>query len=94
MKTCEILKKYNLKGRKWDPKDQDSFIIDMKSEFEGFAKQFNAEGSKSGFLNAVNHIRKKWDAISNKVSYGLPDGLWSFFYATVVSPVKDKLNNG
>lgn len=89
MKPREFLKKYNLEGKKWDPKKQDAFISDMKIEFDKFAQEFNAEYSKAGLINAVNHVRTKWNAISNKVSYGLPDGLWSFFYATVIAPVKE-----
>lgn len=90
MKPIEFIKKYNLtKG--WKNKSQESFIKDMAEELKLLCEQFHAEENIKGFENAVNTVRSKWDGISNKIPYGLPDGLWNFFYASEVATLREAL---
>lgn len=90
MKTKEYLNKYNLhKG--WNTKIQNEFISDMTSEFEAQLMLNKAEDNIRGFDNAVRCIRTKWDSISKKIPYGIPEKLWSYFFATVIAPLREQM---
>lgn len=90
MKTKEYLDKYNLhKG--WNTKIQNEFISDMTSEFEAQLMLNKAEDNIRGFDNALRCIRMKWDSISNKIPYGIPDKLWNYFFATVIAPLREQM---
>lgn len=62
----------------------------MTSELIAQLEYCKAENNIKGFDNALKVIRMKWDAISNKIPFGLPDGMWKYFFATVVSPLREK----
>lgn len=100
MKPLDFIKKYNL-GNGWVTKKQDKFLEDITKEFKSALEYFkvnlpgtseyNRDGENvKGFQNAVDQIKQKWTGISNKVKFGLPDSLWNYFYATVVSPLRDE----
>lgn len=90
MKTKEYLDKYNLhKG--WNTKIQNEFISDMTSELEAQMMLNKAEDNIRGFNNALRCIKMKWDSISNKIPYGIPEGLWNYFFATVVAPLREQM---
>lgn len=90
MKTKEYLDKYNLhKG--WNTKIQDEFISDMTSELEAQLMLNKAEDNIRGFDNALRCLRMKWDSISKKIPYGIPDKLWNYFFATVVAPLREQM---
>lgn len=90
MKTKEYLDKYNLhKG--WNTKIQNEFISDMTSELEAQLMLNKAEDNIRGFDNALRCIRMKWDSISKKIPYGIPDKLWNYFFATVVAPLREQM---
>ena len=90
MKTKEYLYKYNLhKG--WNTKIQNEFISDMTSELEAQLMLNKAEDNIRGFDNALRCIRMKWDSISKKIPYGIPDKLWNYFFATVVAPLREQM---
>lgn len=90
MKTKEYLDKYNLhKG--WDTKIQNEFISDMTSELEAQLMLNKAEDNIRGFNNALRCLRMKWDSISKKIPYGIPEGLWNYFFATVVAPLREQM---
>lgn len=90
MKTKEYLDKYNLhKG--WNTKIQNEFISDMTSEFEAQLMLNKAENNIRGFDNALRCIKMKWDSISKKIPYGIPDKLWNYFFATVVAPLREQM---
>ena len=90
MKTKEYLDKYNLhKG--WNTKIQNEFISDMTSEFEAQLMLNKAENNIRGFDNALRCIRMRWDSISKKIPYGIPDKLWNYFFATVVAPLREQM---
>lgn len=42
------------------------------------------------FSNAVREVRRKWDALSNRIPGGIPDGAWNFWYATTVVTMRDR----
>jgi uncharacterized Zn finger protein (UPF0148 family) len=87
MKSKEYLKKYNLTAG-YKSSIQKEFLGDLTSELIANYEMFGKEDNEHLFDVAVNNIRAKWDAISNKVPYGLPDGVWNYFWATVVVPMK------
>lgn len=89
MKPKEYLIKYNL-GLKNNKFNHRHFVVDFTKDF--LIQLENSKGTINikGFENAVNVMRMKWDAISNKVSGGLPEKLWNFFYATVVCKMKNE----
>lgn len=90
MKTKEYLDKYNLhKG--WNTKIQNEFLSDMTSELEAQLMLNKAENNIRGFDNALRCIRMKWDSISKKIPYGIPDKLWNYFFATVVAPLREQM---
>lgn len=90
MKTKEYLDKYNLhKG--WNTKIQNEFISDMTSELEAQLMLNKAEDNIRGFNNALRCVKMKWDSISNKIPYGIPEGLWNYFFATVVAPLREQM---
>lgn len=90
MKTKEYLDKYNLhKG--WNTKIQNEFISDMTSELEAQMMLNKAEDNIRGFNNALRCVKMKWDSISNKIPYGIPEGLWNYFFATVVAPLREQM---
>lgn len=51
----------------------------------------NAVDNIKGFDNALRTIRQKWDAISNKIRFGLPEGMWRYFFATVVVKLREEM---
>ena len=69
----------------------DEFIQDLSSELLAFCEMYKASDNIKGFDNAVKVIRMKWDAISNKIPFGLPDKLWNYFYATTVVKLREEL---
>ena len=90
MKTKEYLDKYNLhKG--WNTKIQNEFISDMTSELEAQLMLNKAEDNIRGFNNALRCLRMKWDSISKKIPYGIPEGLWNYFFATVVASLREQM---
>lgn len=90
MKTKEYLDKYNLhKG--WNTKIQNEFISDMTSELEAQLMLNKAEDNIRGFNNALRCLKMKWDSISKKIPYGIPEGLWNYFFATVVAPLREQM---
>lgn len=90
MKTKEYLEKYNLYSG-WNTKIQNEFITDMASELEAQCILNKAEDNIRGFDNALRCIRMKWDSISKKIPYGIPEKLWSYFFATVVAPFREEM---
>ena|ERR1035437_552509 len=90
MNTKEYTRKYNLSvSEKFNHND---FIADFTNDFITLLEVGNSTKNFKGYENAVRAIRMKWDAISNKtVNGGLPDKLWSYFYATVIAKTKEEL---
>lgn len=90
MKPKEFITKYHLE-RGWNSRVQKPFLQDFTNELIAFLEFFNAQNNIRGFDNAVKVIRSKWDAVSRKIPYGLPDKLWSYFWATVVCKLREEL---
>lgn len=90
MKPKEFIQKYGIE-KGWNPKHQNDFLQDMTSELLAFLEFNKAENNIKGFDNTVKVIRSKWDAISNRIPYGLPEKLWSYFYATVICKLREEL---
>lgn len=90
MKPKEYIDKYGIQGG-WNPKKQKEFLSDLTSELIAFCEYNKAENNIKGFENSVNVIRSKWDSISNKICFGLPEEMWRYFYATVVVKIRQEL---
>ncbi len=89
MRTKDYVEKYKLNiSNKFNHSE---FISDFTHEFITLLETGNSTKHFKGYENTVRAIRMKWDAISNKTVYGLPDKLWNFFYATVIAKTKEKL---
>lgn len=89
MKPKEFIQHFNLE-KGWRPNVQNEFLSLLTSELLAFLEYNKAADNIKGFDNAVKVIRMKWDAISNKIPYGLPDKLWSYFWATVVVKLREE----
>lgn len=92
MKTKDYIDKYELDRN--DQFDHKSFTADLTNEFFSLLEVGkNKEGQLNikGYENAINCIRRKWDAINNKTVGQLPEKLWSFFFATVIAKMREEL---
>ncbi len=92
MKPKEYINKYHLDVT--ENFNHADFISDFTADFMTVIEflQEKNQLSFSRFNVVVKEIRAKWDGISNKCKgTGLPDKLWSYFYATVVGKTKDNL---
>lgn len=90
MKTKEYIQKHNLDKKFLNKETSVEFINDLKSDFIEICDKLNVNDNLQKFDSAVKEMRTKWDAISNKSMKGLTEGLWKYFYATVISPVRDE----
>lgn len=90
MKPKEIIKRAGLeKGFNKDV--QKLFFALLVEELKESYRHFGVEDSDRHFNAAVKNIRSKWDAVSMKIPYGLSEGVWKFFYASYVAPLKEDL---
>lgn len=90
MKPKEFIEKYGIQGG-WNPKHQTNFLQDFTSELIIMLEYNKAVDNIKGFDNALRTIRQKWDSISNKISFGLPEGMWRYFFATVVVKLREEM---
>lgn len=89
MKTVDIIKSLNLQEG-INSKSKKALFKILGEELESNYLKYNQEDSDRHFDAAVKDLYNKWKAISNKTKYGLTEGLWNFFYATVVVKLKEK----
>lgn len=89
MKTSDIIKSLNLQEGV-NSKSKKALFKILGEELEANYLKYNQEDSDRHFDAAVKDLYNKWKAISNKTKYGLTEGLWNFFYATVVVKLKGK----
>ena len=90
MKPKEFIEKYGIQGG-WNTKHQTNFLQDFTNELIVMLEYNNAVDNIKGFDNALRVIRQKWDAISNKIRFGLPEGMWRYFFATVVVKLREEM---
>ncbi|HLO91544.1 MAG TPA: J domain-containing protein [Lentimicrobium sp.] len=90
MKTKEYIEKYGLDKPKQNFNHQE-FVGDLTADFFALLEVGNSRENIKGFENAVRAIRMKYDGINNKTVGCLPEGIWKYFYATVVAPLRDRL---
>lgn len=91
MKTKEYIQKYELDTKYLNKSKQTKLLADLAVEFNEICKSFNINDDLRKFESAVKQFRTKWDAISMKSRSGFQDGMWKFFYATVIAPKRDEL---
>ena len=90
MKPKEYVEKYGIQDG-WNPKHQKNFLQDLTSELLVMLEYNKAVDNIKGFDNALQTIRQKWDGVSKKIRFGLPEGMWRYFYATVVVKLKEEM---
>lgn len=90
MKPKEIIEQANL-SKGFNKKRQEVFFDTMVTELKEAYAAFGVKDSDRHFNAAIKSLRTKWDAISNRIPYGLSDGVWGFFYARYVAPLKEEL---
>lgn len=84
------MKKYNL-TRGWNKYKQNEFLTDMTSELLALLETYHAENNIKGFDNAVSVIKMKWDAINNKIPFGIPEKLWGYYFATTIAKIREQM---
>lgn len=65
-------------------RNQDYFLDLMMTELKNTYKAFAKDDSEQHFTASVKEIRGKWDAISNKIPFGLSEDLWRYFYTKIM----------
>lgn len=90
MKPKEFIEKYGIQDG-WNPKHQKNFLQDLTSELIVMLEYNKAVDNIKGFDNALQTIRQKWDGVSKKIRFGLPEGMWRYFYATVVVKLREEM---
>lgn len=90
MKTKQYIEKYQL-NKGWNKIHQNDFLQDLTSELIVLLEYNKAEGNLLRFDNSVKAIKSKWDAISNKTPFGLPDGMWRYFFATTIAKMREQM---
>jgi len=90
MKPKEYLEKYDLTKSK----NHNLFLDDLTNELLSLlevGRSLDGELNIKTFENSLRVIRQKWDAISNKIPFGLTEGLWEYFYATKICKIRKEL---
>jgi hypothetical protein len=89
MKPKEYVKNFDMQSGKFD---SNGFIREFTVDFISSVEFHKLCGvwNYTKFQNCVSEIRQKWDGISNKISGGLPEKLWKYFYAREVVPLRDQ----
>lgn len=93
MKTKDYIKEFKLENgwinaKKKDPSLQVRFFSALINELSSLLEANKVGDNIKGFNNYVRQINFKWVGISNKIPYGLSDGLWKCFYATFIIPLR------
>lgn len=83
MKPKEYIKKFNLQNG-WEQSQADSFLTELTNELAATFELFGKPDDINAFNHALDQISDKWDSISKRIPFGLPDKLWNYFYATDV----------
>lgn len=90
MKPKEIIKKAGLE-KGFSKNGQEVFFDLLTEELRESYSHFGVKDSDRHFNAAVKDVRTKWNAISIRIPRGLSDGVWGFFYANWVAPIKEEL---
>ena len=87
MKPKEYIKKFNLQNG-WDQTKTKPFLAELSNELASIVELSGKPDNIDAFNHALNQINDKWDSISKRIPFGLPDKLWSYFYAKQVIPLR------
>lgn len=87
MKSKEYINAFKIQNG-WNSQKQKAFLSELTQELVATFELFDKPDDEHIFNVSVNMIRQKWDSISKKIPFGLPDNMWSYFYATVIVPFK------
>ena len=91
MKPKEYVKKYRMmEGKGFD---HQAFFADLAIDFQTLLEYHQSTGDWhfSKFEVCVKDINAKFKGISNKARGQLTDKQWSYFFATVVAPIREEL---
>ena len=91
MKTKELIKKCHLENG-IGKKSLEYFYDLLKLETLEEYRKFGEKDSATHFDAAVKITLSKWNSISNKIpGTGFTEGMWKYFYATRLAPMKEDL---
>jgi hypothetical protein len=98
MKTKDFVRKYKLdkdvilEEGEHIKFNKTAFLKDFEKEFEeSLQKNCSVESTVERFDHVIIEMRQKWDGIDRKTRGGLSEGLWKFFYATILIEKKKEI---
>lgn len=95
MKTKEIIDALKIQNGIRGKKKKEEFLEIMLNEIQECYNAFGQKDNDRLFDASVKQVRQKWNSINNKIvaidNGSLTDGLWNFFFATKVTPLKQQL---
>lgn len=92
MKPKEYVTKYGLDGPKLKH-TREEFVLDLRTDFKALIELHQqAAWNFTKFNVCVKDMRLKFDSISRRSEQSqINERLWSYFYASVVGPLKDEM---
>ena len=84
MNTNNYVAEFTNKDGKFDFKKSKDFNEALKLEFIERCKEININDDEKRYQKAVEQMRQKFDNISKKIAFGIPEQVWNYFYGSVV----------
>jgi len=90
MNVKDYVQKYHLDKKKHF--SYKTFLNDLGKDFGVLLQSYpKATLTEEQFRSIVKELKQKFDSISNKAIYGIPDKIWNYFYATTIINKKNKI---
>lgn len=89
MTTKEFIKKFNL-SEGWNKSKTSEFIKELGNSLRELLEEMKVSEDIKKFNECVKQVRSKFDGISNKTPYGIPEEVWSYFYKREVISLRDE----
>ena len=90
MKPKEYIRKFNLQNG-WEQSKSKPFLDELANELAATFELFDKPDDINAFDHSLDQISSKWNSISKKIPFGLPDKLWDFFFASRVAPLRESV---
>jgi hypothetical protein len=93
MRPSEYVKKYNLNlGNKFD---YNQFRKDLALDLIGLIEYFEAKAHEGElkphlFYESLSQIEKKFNSLSTKTPYGIPESVWDYFLSDEAEAIKEE----
>lgn len=89
MNTNHYVAEFTNKDGKFDFKKSKDFNEALKLEFIERCKEININDDEKRYQKAVEQMRQKFDNISKKIAFGIPEQVWNYFYGSVVCDLRE-----